>query len=168
MLRHPGRKARLRGTFWAGLDLIPNALIGLVLLLGALAVGQHELTLGGLVAFITLALLLVWPIEAMGYILAGGQEAATAAQRVYEILDTAPAISSPAGPPAGPRAGRPAGGTAAGWSSTTSGSRYPGAAEPLLRGREPGRSSPGRPSPWSGPPGRARPRCCTWCPGWPT
>ena len=29
------QKARLRGTFWAGLDLIPNALIGLLLLLGA-------------------------------------------------------------------------------------------------------------------------------------
>ena len=66
-------KAKQRGTFWAGLDLLPNAVIGLVLLLGALTVAQHELTLGGLVAFITLALLLVWPIEAMGYILAGAR-----------------------------------------------------------------------------------------------
>jgi len=71
--------------------------IGLILLFGALAVSRHELTTGGLVAFITLALLLVWPIEAMGYIIAGGQEAATAAQRVYEIFDTAPAVSSPPG-----------------------------------------------------------------------
>ena len=88
-------KARLRGSFWAFLDLIPNAVIGLLLLLGAVATSQHELTLGGLVAFITLTLLLVWPIEAMGYILASGQEAATAAQRVYEILDTEPAITDP-------------------------------------------------------------------------
>ncbi len=86
-------KARLRGTFWAGLDLVPNAVIGLVLLLGALAVSRGELTVGGLVAFITLALLLVWPIEAMGYIIAGGQEAATAAQRIYEIFDTPPAVT---------------------------------------------------------------------------
>jgi ATP-binding cassette, subfamily B, bacterial len=88
-------KARLRGSFWAFLDLIPNAVIGLLLLLGAVATSQHQLTLGGLVAFITLTLLLVWPIEAMGYILASGQEAATAAQRVYEILDTEPAIADP-------------------------------------------------------------------------
>ena len=88
-------KARLRSTFWAGLDLIPNAMIGALLLLGALAVGRHELTLGGLVAFITLTLMLLWPIESMGYILAGGQEAATAAQRIYEILDIEPAIASP-------------------------------------------------------------------------
>jgi ATP-binding cassette subfamily B protein len=89
-------KARLRGTFWAGLDLIPNALIGVILLLGALATSRHELTLGGLVAFITLTLQLVWPIEATGYILASGQEAATAAQRIFEIFDTEPAITGPA------------------------------------------------------------------------
>jgi ATP-binding cassette, subfamily B, bacterial len=88
-------KARLRGLFWAGLDLIPNTVIGLVLLLGAIATSRHELSLGGLVAFITLTLLLVWPIEATGYILATGQEAATAAQRVYEIMDTRPAITGP-------------------------------------------------------------------------
>jgi ATP-binding cassette, subfamily B, bacterial len=97
--------ARLRGTFWAGLDLIPNVVIGLVLLLGTLAASRHELSIGGLVAFITLTLLLVWPIEAMGYILASGQEAATAAQRIYEILDTQPAITDPgaAGPGTVPR-----------------------------------------------------------------
>ena len=92
-------KARLRGTFWAALDLVPNAAIGLLLLLGILAVGRHELSLGGLVAFVTLTLLLVWPIEAMGFILAAGQEAATAAQRIYEIFDTAPAITDPASGP---------------------------------------------------------------------
>jgi ATP-binding cassette subfamily B protein len=96
-------KARLRGSFWAFLDFIPNAAIGVLLLLGAVATSHHELTLGGLVAFITLTLLLVWPIEAMGYILASGQEAATAAQRIYEIFDTEPAITGPpvhAAPPA--------------------------------------------------------------------
>jgi ATP-binding cassette, subfamily B, bacterial len=89
-------KARLRGTFWAGLDMVPNAVIGLLLLLGTLAVSRHELTLGGLVAFVTLTLLLVWPIEAMGFIIATGQEAATAAQRIYEIFDTEAAITDPA------------------------------------------------------------------------
>ena len=36
---------------------------------------------------------LVWPVEAMGYIIASGQEAATAAQRVLEIFDTEPEIT---------------------------------------------------------------------------
>src|SRR5580698_9062958 len=90
-------KARLRGKFWAGLDMAPNAVIGLLLLLGTLAVSRHELSLGGLVAFVTLTLLLVWPIESLGFIIATGQEAATAAQRIYEIFDTVPTISDPAG-----------------------------------------------------------------------
>jgi len=125
-------KARLRSTFWAGLDLIPNAMIGVLLLLGALAVGRHELTLGGLVAFITLTLMLVWPIESMGYILAGGQEAATAAQRVYEILDTEPSITSPAR--RGGRARTWARGRPARLVFDRVGFRYPGAEHALLRG----------------------------------
>src|SRR5215469_7727751 len=123
-------KARMRGTFWAGLDLIPNVVIGLIVLLGAIATAHHALTLGGLVAFITLTLQLVWPIEAMGYILASGQEAGTAAQRVYEILDTEPAITS--SPAAAPRPrGRP---TPARLRFDRVEFRYPGAERPVLRG----------------------------------
>jgi ATP-binding cassette, subfamily B, bacterial len=95
-------KARLLGSFYALLDLVPNAALCFILLLGAFAVGGHELTLGGLVAFIALTLQLVWPIEAMGYILASAQEAATAAQRVFELFDTKPAITDRRSPgPAG-------------------------------------------------------------------
>jgi ATP-binding cassette subfamily B protein len=86
--------ASLLGAFWSTLDLVPNAVIALAVVLGAVAVSRHGLTIGGLVAFITLALQLVWPVEALGYILASGEEAATAAQRVLEIFDTKPAITS--------------------------------------------------------------------------
>ena len=86
-------KAGLLGSFWALLDLIPNAVIGMIIVLGAVAVSTRSLTLGGLVAFITLALQLVWPVEALGYIIASGQEAATAAQRVLEIFDAQPEIT---------------------------------------------------------------------------
>jgi len=123
-------KAKLRGTFWAVLDLIPNILIGLILLLGALATSRHELTLGGLVAFITLALQLVWPIEATGYILASGQEAATAAQRIFEIFDTQPAITSPAA--ARTRRARRPGPSRLVFANV--GFCYPGADRALLRG----------------------------------
>jgi ATP-binding cassette, subfamily B, bacterial len=97
MYRTKVSMARLLGSFWSVLDLIPNAAIGLILVLGAIAVSRHALTLGGLIAFITLALQLVWPIEALGYILASAEEAATAAQRVLEIFDTAPAIQDAPG-----------------------------------------------------------------------
>jgi ATP-binding cassette, subfamily B, bacterial len=89
-------KAKLRGAFWASLDLVPNIAIALILLLGVFAVSDSHLSTGSLVAFIALVIMLVWPVEALGYILALGQEAATASQRVYEILDTEPAIKDPA------------------------------------------------------------------------
>ncbi len=82
------------GWFWSVLTLVPNAVIALAVVLGAFAVSRHEMTVGGLVAYITLGLQLVWPVEALGYILASGEEAATAAQRVFEIFDTDPAITS--------------------------------------------------------------------------
>jgi ATP-binding cassette subfamily B protein len=124
-------KARLRGAFWATLDLIPNAVIGLAVLLGAIAASRHALTIGGLVAFVTLTLELVWPIEAMGYILASGQEAATAAQRVYEILDTPPAVVS------APVPARPAPLAGAGPARLRFDRvefAYPGSRRPVLRG----------------------------------
>jgi ATP-binding cassette subfamily B protein len=63
-----------------------------VLLLGALGVGYGKLSVGTLVAFLTLMLQLVWPVESLGFILAMAQEAMTAADRVNEIFDTEPTI----------------------------------------------------------------------------
>jgi ATP-binding cassette, subfamily B, bacterial len=41
---------------------------------------------------VSLQLMLVWPIDALGWIIANGQEAATAADRVFEVFDEQPAI----------------------------------------------------------------------------
>jgi ATP-binding cassette, subfamily B, bacterial len=145
-------KAGLLGSFWALLDLIPNAVIGIVIVLGAFAVSRGSLTLGGLVAFITLALQLVWPVEALGYIIASGQEAATAAQRVLEIFDAEPEITDktqdldseravvralrPAGarvPGPPPQAARSTGRSRGHLVFDHVAFRYPGATEPVLR-----------------------------------
>ncbi|MEO3791509.1 ABC transporter ATP-binding protein [Nonomuraea sp. B10E15] len=85
-------KVRLSARFFSFLEIIPNITLALVLLLGALAVGSGELTLGALVAFTTLMLQLVWPIASLGYILAMAQEAMTSADRLMEVMDTVPAI----------------------------------------------------------------------------
>jgi len=95
-------KVRLSAWFWTYLEIIPNISLVVVLLLGALAVGGGAVSLGTLVAFITLMLQLVWPIASLGFILAMAQEAMTAADRVMEIFDTEPAIVD------GPRDIRPA------------------------------------------------------------
>ncbi len=127
-------KASLLGSFWALLDLIPNGVIGIIIVLGAFAVSRHTLTIGGLVAFITLALLLVWPVEALGYIIASGQEAATAAQRVLEIFDTQPEITDKDQESAERAVVRAPGPRSRGHLVFDHVAfRYPGAAEPVLR-----------------------------------
>jgi ATP-binding cassette subfamily B protein len=85
-------KARMLANTWSQFDLIPNVTLALVLVVGALQVSRGELSLGGLVAFVSLQVMLVWPIDALGWIIANGQEAMTAADRVYEVLDTRPSI----------------------------------------------------------------------------
>ena len=85
-------KARLSAKFWTFLEVIPNVAVVVVLLLGALGVGRGQLTLGELVAFITLLLSLVWPVSSLGVILAMAQEAMTASARILEIYDTEPSI----------------------------------------------------------------------------
>jgi ATP-binding cassette subfamily B protein len=85
-------KVRLSARFWTFLEVIPNLSLVVVLLLGAIGVGHHELTLGTLVAFITLMLQLIWPLESLGVILAMAQEAMTAADRVLDIFDTKSSI----------------------------------------------------------------------------
>jgi ATP-binding cassette subfamily B protein len=119
------------GIFWSTLNLVPNAAIAISVVLGAFAISHHSLSIGGLVAFITLALQLVWPVEALGYILASGEEAATAAQRVLEIFDTAPTIGDePAATARVQRASRVEPGSVRYEHVRFS---YPGATAPVLR-----------------------------------
>ena len=92
------RKVRLTGTFWSLLQVVPNLALAAIVGIGGLAVAQGHLSLGALVAFMTLLLLLVWPVESLGFILASAQEAATAADRVLEVLDSVPSVADPRHP----------------------------------------------------------------------
>jgi ATP-binding cassette subfamily B protein len=92
-----------------------------------LAVAHGALTLGELVAFLTLYLRLIWPMIALGWLLALTQEAASAARRIFEVLDERPAIVDPPDP-----AVLPAGRRALQFHQVRF--RYPDAAEDVLRG----------------------------------
>jgi ATP-binding cassette subfamily B protein len=119
--------SNLRAVFWSLIDLVPNVTLAAVLVVGALAVGRGSLSLGGLVAFTSLVLMLVWPVESLGWILAGAQEAETAARRVFEVLDTEPAVADRPGAVAlvSPRGRLRLAGV---------GFSYPGADRPALQG----------------------------------
>ncbi|WP_173078465.1 ABC transporter ATP-binding protein [Phytohabitans rumicis] len=85
-------KGRLLALSSARFDLVPNLTLAVVLVAGSVAVAQGHMTLGELVAFVSLQLMLIWPIESLGWIIANAQEAMTAADRIYEVLDTPPSI----------------------------------------------------------------------------
>ncbi|MFV2108303.1 ABC transporter ATP-binding protein [Micromonospora sp. LOL_015] len=85
-------KGRLLAHASARYDLVPNASLAVVLVAGAGAVADQQLTIGQLVAFVTLQLMLIWPIKSLGWIISHAQEAMTAADRIQEVLDTSPSI----------------------------------------------------------------------------
>lgn len=86
-------KGRLLARASAQYDLVPNLTLGAVLVAGTVAAARGALTIGELVAFATLQLMLIWPIESLGWIIANAQEAISAADRIHEVLDTRPAIA---------------------------------------------------------------------------
>jgi len=87
------RKVSVSAKFWTLLEVIPNITLIIVLAFGALAAGRGLVTLGTLVAFITMMLSLVWPIASLGFLISMTQEAMTAANRIAEIFDSPIEIS---------------------------------------------------------------------------
>jgi ATP-binding cassette subfamily B protein len=99
------RKVGVSAKFWTLLEVIPTVTLIVVLGVGAYAAGHGLVTMGTLVAFITMMLSLVWPIASLGFLLSMTQEAMTAANRVTEIFDAPREITD--GPDgATPRGGR--------------------------------------------------------------
>lgn len=81
------KKVAVSAKFWTLLEIIPNLTLIVVLGFGAYAAGHGLVTLGTLVAFITMMLSLVWPIASLGFLLSMTQESMTAANRIAEIFD---------------------------------------------------------------------------------
>ena len=84
--------SKIRSVFLPALELLPN--VGLITVLG---VGGHRvideaITIGDFVLFNFFVVLLIWPLRMLGMIIANGQRASAAAQRVAEVLSTEPVI----------------------------------------------------------------------------
>lgn len=97
-------RVTVSAKFWTLLEIIPNLTLIVVLGFGAYAAGHGYVTLGTLVAFITMMLSLVWPIASLGFLLSMTQESFTAANRIAEIFDAPTEITD------GPREQTPRGG----------------------------------------------------------
>ncbi|MFI6252274.1 ABC transporter ATP-binding protein [Streptomyces sp. NPDC051016] len=81
------RKARMLAAIWAVIVTLPELAIGAALFWGSVQVADGDLSAGTLVAFLSTALALRWPVESIGFLLAMSQEAATATERYFEARD---------------------------------------------------------------------------------
>ncbi|WP_262701662.1 MULTISPECIES: ABC transporter ATP-binding protein [Streptomyces] len=88
------RKARLLATIWALIMTLPELAIGAALVLGTVRVADGDLSAGTLVAFLSTALTLRWPVESLGFLLAMSQDAATATDRYFDVMDAEPATAA--------------------------------------------------------------------------
>ena len=99
------RQASVEARFLPGLVFLPTIGIAAVLLIGGREAIAGNLTIGQFTLFITLLLQLVWPLEALGWIINLGQRATAAASRSFAWLDgiqSLPEPERPASLPEGP------------------------------------------------------------------
>jgi ATP-binding cassette subfamily B protein len=99
------RQARVEGLFLPGLLFLPSLSIAAVVYFGGVDVINGHLTNGQFYLFYQLLLQLVWPLEALGWILSLGQRASASASRTFAWLqgiETIPEAAEPAALPDGP------------------------------------------------------------------
>jgi ABC-type multidrug transport system fused ATPase/permease subunit len=98
-------QATVEARFLPGLLFLPTLGIAAVLLLGGRDVIHGRLTIGEFTLFITLLLQLVWPLEALGWIINLAQRAIASASRSFAWLDGIEPLPEQAAPrpiPEGP------------------------------------------------------------------
>ena len=99
------RQARVEGLFLPGLLFLPSLSIAAIVYFGGTDVIAGHLTNGQFYLFYQLLLQLVWPLEALGWILSLGQRATASASRTFAWLqgiETIPEAVEPVELPDGP------------------------------------------------------------------
>jgi ATP-binding cassette subfamily B protein len=101
------RKVRILSVLWGAIVLLPEVGIAAQLLVGALSISNGTMTIGTLVAAVTVATYLRWPTDSIGWLLAETNQAASATERFFEVMDEPRTIADPANPrpPATPSRG---------------------------------------------------------------
>ena len=120
-------KVRTLAKIWCLFEFHPQVTLAVILVGGALAVGNGALTVGGLIGFVALFTVLLWPILSLGFLLAQAQETASACDRIGELLDAPVTVTDRPGLTAQPV------GTPARLRFEAVGFRFPGSADPVLR-----------------------------------
>ncbi len=98
VFRESMRASVVRARYLPGMELLPNIGLVTVLAYGGHLVLDGAMTVGELVSFNIYVLMLVQPLRMLGMIVANGQRAAAAGDRISEVLGTAPRIVDPPRP----------------------------------------------------------------------
>ena len=93
----------LRAFYIPGMSFIPATSIAILILFGGRAVVEGTLTVGQFALFQLYLMQLVWPMQGFGMVIDQGQRALASSERVFEILDSRPDVSSPESPAPFPR-----------------------------------------------------------------
>jgi ABC-type multidrug transport system fused ATPase/permease subunit len=89
------RQARVQSVYLPPIFYLPSISVAIVLYVGGQGVISGTMTYGDLALFIQLLLQLVWPLEALGYIVDLGQRALASAGRTFAWLEQIPTLPDP-------------------------------------------------------------------------
>jgi ABC-type multidrug transport system fused ATPase/permease subunit len=93
---------RIQAFYNPMISFLPNLGLAAILLFGGREVIHGHLSVGAFTAFYAYLLMLISPMQTLGYMLGSAQRATASGARIFEILDREPQIVSPPGAPAVP------------------------------------------------------------------
>jgi ABC-type multidrug transport system fused ATPase/permease subunit len=96
---------RIQALYNPLISFLPNLGLAAILLFGGREVIHGTLSVGAFTAFYAYLLMLLSPMETLGYMLGAAQRATASGARIFEVLDREPTIESPADAPALPAGG---------------------------------------------------------------
>jgi len=90
---------RIQAFYSPMISFLPNLGLAAILLFGGREVIHGHLSVGAFTAFYAYLLLLISPMQTLGYMLGAAQRATASGARIFEILDREPRIVSPPNAP---------------------------------------------------------------------
>jgi ATP-binding cassette subfamily B protein len=96
---------RLRAFYNPYIGFLPQLGLAAIVIVGGRQVVNGEISLGDFVAFYGYVLMLTGPMRMLGVSLGMAQRAVASGNRIFEILDREPGLTSPVGAPALPEGG---------------------------------------------------------------
>jgi ABC-type multidrug transport system fused ATPase/permease subunit len=94
---------RLEARYTPMISFLPNLGLAAILLFGGREVIDGSLNIGDFTAFYAYLLMLITPMQTLGYMLSATQRAVASGARIFELLDRDPRITAPADAPDLPR-----------------------------------------------------------------